>query len=100
VDGKHLHVEPHCGSHGPGHRVARIRRTISGPAAVNSSLPILKPPTTGAIFLASSRAASAVGTSSAAMIGLRAMQPPVYDKPPAKKTIYCVDRGIFLGAGE
>src|SRR5690349_2089071 len=77
--------------------VARIRRTMSGPAAVNSSLPILKPPTAGAIFLASSEAASAVGTSSAAMMGLRAMQAIHYDKPGAGKNNFLLRQRIFFG---
>jgi len=44
---------------------------MPGPAAVNSSLPTLKPPQTGASCRTSRRASSAVGTSSAARMGLR-----------------------------
>src|SRR5215472_11933856 len=51
--------------------VSRTCFTMSGPALVNSSLPILKAATTGAIRPASFKAASAVGTSKAAIIGLR-----------------------------
>jgi hypothetical protein len=68
---------------------------MSGPAAVNNSLPILKAPTAGAIFWASSRAASAVGTSSAAMMGLRAMQAVDYDSSAARKTLYCSGNEYF-----
>src|SRR5689334_8943082 len=49
--------------------VARILRTMSGPAAVNSSLPILNAPTAGATCCARVMACSAVGTSSATIIG-------------------------------
>src|SRR5262245_29320358 len=42
---------------------------MSGPALVNSSPPILNAPTAGAICFARASAFSAVGTSSAAIIG-------------------------------
>ncbi len=86
MDRQHLHVQPHRRRHGLGHRVgnvvelqiqengtapARICRTTSGPALVNNSLPILNAPTTGPSCFARAKAASAVGTSKAAMIGLR-----------------------------
>jgi hypothetical protein len=49
--------------------IARVRRTMSGPAAEKSSLPILQAPTVGATCAASSSARPAVGKSSATMMG-------------------------------
>src|ERR1700722_17269 len=46
-----------------------MRRTISGPALVKSSLPILNAPTTGASCTASCTAVLASGTSKATMTG-------------------------------
>src|SRR3954469_11776598 len=50
-----------------------MRRTISGPTLVKSSLPILKAPTAGASSSASFTACSSEGTSSATMIGFRTL---------------------------
>ena len=58
-------------SRNTGEPKARIRRTTPGPSFVKSSLPILKPPDTGASCSANFSASSAVGTSSATIIGFR-----------------------------